>query len=834
MQAVSSPGPPRPRTAANAAARARTRARRRPRGGTPRRRDRNAGARRVSSGDTVALDSNHRRGRAMTDPATERTLPRMVAAAVARFGPRSPRSRTATSGSRSRSSARPGCALRARSSPRASSTAIAWRSGRRTSRSGSSPRSARRASARCWFRSARATRAPRPPTCCARAARACCARSRASSTPTTSACSRATTCPRSSAIVMLRGEAPGAQRWERLPRGGRARARGGGARARRRGRARRCRRHALHLGHDRQAEGRARAHGQNLRVFEVWSGWVGVREGDRYLVVAPFFHSFGYKAGWLAALMRGATILPHAVFDAEAVLQRIERERITVLPGPPTIYQSLLALPNWRQLRPLVAAPRGDRRRGDPGRARSTACATSSASRPCSRRTGSPSRAASSACATRATTPRRSPPPRAARSRASRCAASIADGKEVPRGQPGEIWVRGYNVMRGYFDADEQTREAIDAEGWLHTGDVGVMDERGYLRITDRIKDMFIVGGFNCYPAEIENLMFAHEAIAQVAVIGIPDERMGEVGMAFVVPAPGHAPTPEVAAGWCREQMANYKVPRRIEIVRALPRERGRQGRQAGAAPARGRGAARDRGRRRSGSWSRRARRRRPMRCSRSTSATARSRSRAIATRRCARRPGSTRAAIAADTPVSWMLPTTLEALVLAAALARLGAVQNPILPIYRERETRFITRQTRARLLCVPPVFRNFDYPALARTLRAERADLDVLIVDGSLPEGDPGRPARPAARARRGAPARALDPLLLGHDLRPEGRPAHRREPDRELRRARARARAGARRPTRVRVPAHARGRDRLADRGPARRLRAHRRGDLRPEDA
>ena len=97
------------------------------------------------------------------------------------------------------------------------------------------------------------------------------------------------------------------------------------------------------------------------------------------------------------------------------------------------------------------------------------------------------------------------------------------------------------------------------------------MDERGYLRITDRIKDMFIVGGFNCYPAEIENLMFAHEAIAQVAVVGVPDARMGEVGMAFVVPAPGHAPTPESLSAWCREQMANYKVPRRIAIVAALP-----------------------------------------------------------------------------------------------------------------------------------------------------------------------------------------------------------------------------------------------------------------------
>ncbi len=96
--------------------------------------------------------------------------------------------------------------------------------------------------------------------------------------------------------------------------------------------------------------------------------------------------------------------------------------------------------------------------------------------------------------------------------------------------------------MLGYFEDEAATRETIDAEGWLHTGDVGTMDERGYLRITDRIKDMFIMGGFNCYPAEIESLMFTLDGVAQVAVIGVPDERMGEVGMAFVVPKPGATP----------------------------------------------------------------------------------------------------------------------------------------------------------------------------------------------------------------------------------------------------------------------------------------------------
>jgi acyl-CoA synthetase (AMP-forming)/AMP-acid ligase II len=141
----------------------------------------------------------------------------------------------------------------------------------------------------------------------------------------------------------------------------------------------------------------------------------------------------------------------------------------------------------------------------------------------------------------------------------------------VPRGEPGEVVVRGYNVMRGYFEDPEATREAIDAEGWLHTGDVGVMDERGYLRITDRLKDMFIMGGFNCYPAEIENALYGMCGVAQVAVIGVPDERMGEVGMAFVVPEAGAELSPEAVMAWSREHMANYKVPRHVALVDTLP-----------------------------------------------------------------------------------------------------------------------------------------------------------------------------------------------------------------------------------------------------------------------
>ncbi len=144
-------------------------------------------------------------------------------------------------------------------------------------------------------------------------------------------------------------------------------------------------------------------------------------------------------------------------------------------------------------------------------------------------------------------------------------------GNVLPIGEAGEIVVRGFNVMKGYFEDPVATAEAIDADGWLHTGDIGILDERGYLRITDRKKDMFIVGGFNCYPAEIEKIMLGNPAYAQVAVIGVPDERMGEVGKAYVVLREGEKTTPEAVIAWCREKMANYKVPRLVDVVAALP-----------------------------------------------------------------------------------------------------------------------------------------------------------------------------------------------------------------------------------------------------------------------
>jgi acyl-CoA synthetase (AMP-forming)/AMP-acid ligase II len=147
----------------------------------------------------------------------------------------------------------------------------------------------------------------------------------------------------------------------------------------------------------------------------------------------------------------------------------------------------------------------------------------------------------------------------------------VEGDSDVPDGGAGEILLRGPSVMLGYLDDPEATAAALSPEGWLHTGDLGSFDEHGDLRIVGRIKDMFIVGGFNAYPAEIEDALLHHPEVRQAAVIGIPDERLGQVGMAFVVAASSDPALGEAIRAWCRDEMANYKVPRRVEVVTELP-----------------------------------------------------------------------------------------------------------------------------------------------------------------------------------------------------------------------------------------------------------------------
>jgi acyl-CoA synthetase (AMP-forming)/AMP-acid ligase II len=311
-------------------------------------------------------------------------------------------------------------------------------------------------------------------------------------------------------------------------------------------------------------------HGQNIRVFAAWSATVGLRSDDNYLIINPFFHSFGYKAGWLAAIIRGAHMLPVKVFDLDAVLEQVARDRISMIPGPPTIYQSLLAHPrradyDLSSLRLAVtgAAPVPvelvRRMREDLGfevvvtaYGLTESCGVVSICRP----DDSAERISHSSG-------------RAMAGVEMKCVD--ARGQTVPVGSAGEIWCRGFNVMQGYLDDPDATARAITTDGWLQTGDVGVMDADGYVRITDRIKDMFIVGGFNCYPAEIENSLCNMRGIARAAVIGVPDARLGEVAMAFVVTAPEVKLEESEVIQWSRDNMANYKVPRAVRIVDTLP-----------------------------------------------------------------------------------------------------------------------------------------------------------------------------------------------------------------------------------------------------------------------
>jgi HIP---CoA ligase len=299
-------------------------------------------------------------------------------------------------------------------------------------------------------------------------------------------------------------------------------------------------------------------HVQTLRLYAEWCDLADLRQGDRYLIVNPFFHTFGYKAGLIAALIRGATVLPVPVFDVDKVVELIAAERITMLPGPPTLYHSLLAVPDKAKLATLRAGVTGAadipvelvRRVHEelPFQTMATGYGLTEAGTATLSRPGD----SFTDIATTVGTP----------------CADI----EVRIADDGEVLVRGYSVMQGYFEDPAATAETIDPDGWLHTGDLGVFTDSGRLRIVGRKKDMFIVGGFNAYPAEIEGSLLEHPDIAQVAVIGVPDDRLGQVGKAFVVRKdPNAAVGADDLTAWSRERMAGFKVPRYVEFLDELP-----------------------------------------------------------------------------------------------------------------------------------------------------------------------------------------------------------------------------------------------------------------------
>jgi acyl-CoA synthetase (AMP-forming)/AMP-acid ligase II len=311
-------------------------------------------------------------------------------------------------------------------------------------------------------------------------------------------------------------------------------------------------------------------HGQNIRTFETWSATVGLRSDDNYLIINPFFHSFGYKAGWLASIIRGARMIPVKSFDLDEVLATIPRERISMIPGPPAIYQSLLAHPRRAEydLSSLRLAVTGaapvpvalvEQLREEFGF--EVVVTAYGLTESCG---------VVSICRADDSAERISHSSGRAMDGVEMKCVDVA-GDQVPAGEPGEIWCRGFNVMRGYLDNPQETARAITADGWLKTGDIGVMDAHGYVQITDRIKDMFIVGGFNCYPAEIENSLSSMPGVARAAVIGVPDERLGEVALAYIVLAPGAELDETAVVDWSRSNMANYKVPRLVRFLEEFP-----------------------------------------------------------------------------------------------------------------------------------------------------------------------------------------------------------------------------------------------------------------------
>ncbi|MFB7469919.1 AMP-binding protein [Kitasatospora sp. NPDC056184] len=299
----------------------------------------------------------------------------------------------------------------------------------------------------------------------------------------------------------------------------------------------------------------------------------GYTEADRICVPVPFYHCFGMVMGNLAALSHGAcVVIPAPAFEPVATLRAVAAERCTSLYGVPTMFIAELNDPGFADhdlssLRTGIMA-------GSPcpievmkqvvdrmGMRDVSICYGMTETSPVSTQTR-----AEDPLERRVSTVGRVGP---------HLEVKVADpetGETVPRGTPGELRTRGYSVMLGYWDQPDRTAEAVDAEGWMHTGDLAVMDEEGYLNITGRLKDMVIRGGENIYPREIEEFLYTHPDIQDVQVIGVPDAKYGEELMAWVRLRPG-APelTAEALRAYCAGRIAHYKVPRYVHLVDEFP-----------------------------------------------------------------------------------------------------------------------------------------------------------------------------------------------------------------------------------------------------------------------
>ncbi|TWP50060.1 AMP-binding protein [Lentzea tibetensis] len=297
----------------------------------------------------------------------------------------------------------------------------------------------------------------------------------------------------------------------------------------------------------------------------------GYTENDRICVPVPFYHCFGMVMGNLAATSRGAcVVIPAPAFDATQTLEAIAREKCTSLYGVPTMFIAMLDTSDDYDLSSLRTGVMA----GSPcpvevmkqviermGMREVAICYGMTETSPVSTQTRK-----DDSIDRRVSTVGRVVP---------HVEVKVIDpetGRTVPRGTPGELCTRGYSVMLGYWNEPEKTRESIDAARWMHSGDIAVMDEEGYVNITGRIKDMVIRGGENIYPREIEEFLYTHPDVLDAQVIGVPDVKYGEELMAWVRMRPDAEPlTAEALKAFCTGKLAHYKIPRYVHVVDEFP-----------------------------------------------------------------------------------------------------------------------------------------------------------------------------------------------------------------------------------------------------------------------
>ena len=313
-------------------------------------------------------------------------------------------------------------------------------------------------------------------------------------------------------------------------------------------------------------------HDQYIRIVSAFSERFQMTEKDRILIVSPFNHNMGNMTGMTLGACHGACILPMEQFDPGEALRLIEEEKCSNFSGAPTMYIMMMDHADFpkRDTTSIKSCIIGG---ADVSPDLVRAIIDKMGIKDVISAYGMTENAGISTCS------RRGDPVELIANTAGKlmhdgCELKIMDpdtGEEVPPGTQGEIRTRGWYVMKEYYKQPEETAKAFDTKGWFHTGDLGTMDENGYIKITGRLKDMFITGGVNAYPAEIEAFLMTHPKISIVAVAGVPDRRMGEVAMAFIKLKEGETATEEEIIKFSREKMANYKAPKYVKFVDDFP-----------------------------------------------------------------------------------------------------------------------------------------------------------------------------------------------------------------------------------------------------------------------